>query len=1082
MPRKLIIAIAVLCVVAVLAGVGGLAGFFWYKERRVQQALSDGEAAFAKGQFAEARGKFASYLRVHRDDLDVLLKFADACAQIKENRPRMLHDIMISYNQAAQKRPGDTAMVERLIRHCARTRAWSDLEYYSGYYSKQYPAMELLRYEHAVALDQLNRSQEAITEFEALIKEGTSHADIYGRLARLLTDLGLGTRAVNVLEDALKAKPGDPGLLAQRALYRLTQNDLAGAQADVDQSLAADPSQGATLLIAARAALRQSQWPKAIEYAQRALEQGEDPQQAYVQLLSAYQEQSGYEAALEVMETMDPFVRLDSPDLLLVHHELLTASIQLDRAKEVRAEFLKAYPKNSQLGDYMQAREMLASGEPGPAAKKLNTVAESLPGFRQARYYLVVALLQSYQRERAKSALELLIRSNPGDVHAQELYEREFGGTRKSAMQAVSSAQDLLSNPDASAETLVSAADFLFTAQPPSGATGPTFDTVQSLLDKAVQRDPKYTKTYPLLADLYLRKGKPGEAKAVLERAEQQWGAIEGADMVRAWIALAEDNQQGALDAFQVQLSQHELSSNTVRRWANSFAARGHMDAALALLATGAKQLPPDKAEDLLADPVNLCIRFGDLDRAYSELQALEAQTAAAGGPPDSQILSAKEQLTQMLARSSTPRQTALAKTLVESLLQAAPNEKRYQLLQAEVQCRQTPPDFASSAAILGRLLQADANDVPVLQAEADLAMLQSDLSKALDFARRAAAAAPQDPVVNLGLARIQLSGKRFAEAQATLEHVLMLSPNDSQALELLFSAYMANGRLDQANSVLARMGQAASTDPGLAWRLSLLRGRLSAAKGENLGGVEEMLRGRYVNNPDDIEALRGLAEVVARQGRDAEAEQLLQGFADGHASSEEAWVMLGQYFLAKPTPENTGKASLAFTRALVLHPDYAPAMRGLMDLYVRTNSLAQVLQLCERYLSIHPSTPEILYKKAVLMVQVSHDREGALATIEQALALSREPEFLYFRGMLQLDFKRYPEALQDFQEAGKLRDVNSADLDMGLAEAYAGLNDGASAARYLDSAKRKLDNGAPGNKDRLERLQKGLTQEGEGE
>ncbi len=1081
MPKKLIIAILVLCVLALLGGIGGIAGYFWLKEHRTQQALTQGDASFAKGDFNDARRQYATYLRVYRQDLDVLTKFADSCAKVKENRPRILRDIMLSYNQIALKRVGDVDAVKKLIDHCERTHSWTDLEYYSDYYGKQLPDLEWLHYEHALALDRLNRSQEAMNAFDALIKEKTLHADVYGRQARLLTDLGLGTRAEELFDEVFKQKPEDPALLAQRALYRLTQNDIVRAQEDIDKSLSLAPELGTTQMVAARIALRQTQWDKAIQYAQGALDRGEEPQQAYVLLISAHQEQSGFAAALKVMESMDPMVRLDSPDLLLVHHELLLGLSQMDKAKAVRLEFTVAYPNNPQFGEYMQAREMLASGEPAAAADKLVTISESLPSFRQARYYLAVALIQSFQQERAKTVLELFIRTFPGDVHAQALYDREFGGVRKDATTVAASAKELLAKEDSTAAALVQSAQSLFDAQQSLDKAAPALGTVQTLLDKALKQDPKYPNTYLVYADFHLRRGDPAEAKAFLERGVQACGTLDGSEMVQAWIALAENNEQGALDAFQTQLNQVDLTSNTVRRWANSFAARGHIETALALLALGSKKLPAEKAADLFADPVSLCIRFGDYDRAQKELETLEAQAVPNGGTVDPRILSSKEQLAQLLARSSTPRQTAEAKKLVEQLLQVASGEKRYKLLMAEVLSRQTPPDFAGSKTILDQALEVNANDVAVLQAQASIAMLQNDVSKALDFARHAASVAPQDSVVGMGLAKIQLAGQQYGEAQATLEQVLMTTPNDPQALELLITAYMANGRLDQANSIIQRMEKVANSDPGMAWRVSLLKGRLSAARGENLGNVEAMLRTRYVANPNDLESLRSLAEVVARQGRDAEAEQLLQGFADSHPNSEDALVLLGQYFLAKNTPEASTRASVAFTKALVAHPDYASALRGLMDLYLRSNSLAQVLQLCERYLSIHPATPEILYKKALLQLQMNKDRDGAMATIEQAIALSKEPEYLYFRGMLQLDAGKNQEALTDFQEAGKIRDVNSADLDMGMAEAYAALNDPEPSARYLDSAKRKLDNGAPGNKERLDRLLKRIAQEGEG-
>ena len=102
------------------------------------------------------------------------------------------------------------------------------------------------------------------------------------------------------------------------------------------------------------------------------------------------------------------------------------------------------------LSEYMQARELLAEKKPNEAADKLTQVVKNLPDFRQAHYYLIIALRKSQQRQLARIAFEGYLRANPNDARGRELFDREFG-ERRDRDQALAAAQELVHQEDASA-------------------------------------------------------------------------------------------------------------------------------------------------------------------------------------------------------------------------------------------------------------------------------------------------------------------------------------------------------------------------------------------------------------------------------------------------------------------------------------------------------------------------------------------------------------------------------------------------------------------------------------------------------
>lgn len=1058
---------------------GAVGGFFWHKQRQVTLALENAEKFYAKQNWAAARRNYAFYLRKNPENVPLLLKYADCCNNIMEDRPKMLRDMSVAYYQAAINQPGDAEAVRRLIEHCMAIPSWSDVEYYAARFLAQDPGLAWLTYCRAQALEHLDRRQEAADIYAKLIEAQTEFTDVYGRLASIWKTIGFESRATGLLDDLVAGRPDDAMALLQRARYRFESGNRDAAQEDADKALALKPDDPELLLFASRLATARKQWPEAIALAERALPNAPKPIEAYVVILSTCQEQGEIDKALSLIDGMDTRLRADNPEIFVCKYELLILENKIDDADKTLEEYRKVYPRHTMVFEYMEARKLLAQGNALGATAKLTTVTRNLPGFRQAGYFLAIAYLQSDQREWARSTLETLCRNAPDFVRARALYQREFG-PGETAAELVRQGEQIAADPGASVEHLVAAAEAILAKDTGKDRSKPQAVLVQNLLEKAIQKNPAYGAPYSLLADLYLRTGETAQVSPLLERAAAANVPSPEIALVRAGLALAENRPDDALKVFADEVSAREMPVDEVRRWANSFAARGNIALGLSVLTRAMESLPPDKARTLATEQATLCTRFGDIDGALRIIAEIE--TRAASDPElAAALLNEEELLIELLLQSKTPRYLQEAKRLVEHLCTAKPDEVRYRLLEGRVLASQDPPDYDGAQTVLAPLLDRNPRDSQVLMTLADLSMRRENLVAALDYAQRASGNAPQDMTIQLALAEIQMRSKLYAEAQATLENVLAIVPKEIRALELLIDSYLSTRRLEHAQSTLQRVEAVLSESPEDAWRLALLRGKVAIARGENVSSVEEVLRARYVANPDDIEALRELAVAVQRQGRASEAEQLLTAFADNNSGREDAWVMLGHYYLAGNTPESLAKASSAFTRALIVRPNYLPALAGLIDLGLRTNSGPQVLMLCDRYLEIQPMSPEILYRKAVLLAFNAGKNEDALACIQQAIALNQRTDYLFFRGTLYLTLQRYREALDDLLRVNQTRDVGVADLDLALAEAYLGTGDRDAAAQYYQSAKRKIANGAKANPQRIELLDKELADKKEG-
>ena len=152
----------------------------------------------------------------------------------------------------------------------------------------------------------------------------------------------------------------------------------------------------------------------------------------------------------------------------------------------------------------------------------------------------------------------------------------------------------------------------------------------------------------------------------------------------------------------------------------------------------------------------------------------------------------------------------------------------------------------------------------------------QGDHPAALDILHGLAASQPQAATVHLEYAlALAAAGERQA-ARTSLQRALDLNPQLRGGWRLMGDLAFAGGDCAGADAAYGRHLAGADADAELmrAGR-ALVAGELEAADGQ--------LRARLDANPTDVAALRMLAELETRIGRDAEAEALLAAALDRH-------------------------------------------------------------------------------------------------------------------------------------------------------------------------------------------------------
>ena len=1087
MSRKAWIISGIVLLTLMLLAAAGAGGLFLMLHFRDQRRIRLAEEAFSAKDWRAARTYLSWHLAKHPDDVSSLLKYAEASANVLTNRRDALRDAGRAYFQIALKNPQDDEALRRVLRYSQDHQQWEQLEYSAAYFLRlrANDAMApTLRYHRALALDRMGNQKEAIDNYSVLVDAGAETVDAYFNLARLLRQQGFAEQADVAVNQARQRFQDNPRLHFQSGSLYLEKRDLANAETEIKKALERAPDDPDILMAADQLAINQKNWDAAAIYAQKASAADPYRAEAYMSAVFLLDRNNETAKAIDLLAGLDPVIRADHPELFMTLAELQIASNRFDDAHDTIAAYQISYPDHMPIFEYLAARELLQKGRAAEAATKLAAVAESSPDFVRARFYQAVAHLQANQDDLAQGSLETYLRTRPNDERAQTLWNSKFAGAR-TPEEVESHAKETLANPDAGVNAFIeSASSLLRTQNVKAGLSEANKTLIRQLLERAIQRDPASARPYMALAEFLLNQKDIEGTQTVLDRAEAEGIPAIKMSFLRAAVALSNGKADAARACMSEDFARPDITHWEIIHWANLWSSHDQLDVALEALEGAASRESQsgggaDRA-DLDAEQIAICLRSGALDRAEALIDSMASrlQNDPAGMKRlNDQKLAVAQVLLQDGGEDKAKKEKAEA--LLKSVEQADPANVTIRLFRARQALQQNPPDSTAAEVAARSVLETNPAQSDALLLLYGIAQGKGRVTEALDLAQRAATASSQNVSAQLAVAEANMRLQRFREARAALDRALAIRPDDTRALELLVRACGESGQAPEAKAAFARLEAVVGTDASKADRLNSLRGWV-AAYDTNWAEAEKILRTQYQTKPDDFQTVQGLASAVAHQGRTGEAETVLKQFSEHNSTSTEAWTVLGQFYLAGLERPNLTGASSAFTRALFADPDYAPALRGMIDIQLRNNNVGTALSLCNRYLGNQPNDADVLRLKAALLAQNPARQGEALETIEHAIKIAERPEFFSVRGLLYLAQGKFTEAVADIQRFKDAQGRLSAELDAAMAEAYVGLQEYDLAKQFYESANAKAEKGETVNPGQLKKVKQQLDKAGE--
>jgi tetratricopeptide (TPR) repeat protein len=244
---------AVLLISLAVLGAGAFALRRWHKTNRTEQGLVRGNEAYDAGRWEEAAEHLGYYISSRQEDVPVLLKYADACMNIRPVKSNNVRQAAGAYRAALRvdRNNADAAIKLTEIYLGVGTPAEAELVARRQLETNPDPALRRML---ALALAAQRKFAEAAEELKAVVREHPDQVLAYEALGRLVEQRPTDFREAPLqwFDEAVKNNPASALAYVVRAAFHRRNENASLALADLEQAEAKDLSDAAVRLRLAR--------------------------------------------------------------------------------------------------------------------------------------------------------------------------------------------------------------------------------------------------------------------------------------------------------------------------------------------------------------------------------------------------------------------------------------------------------------------------------------------------------------------------------------------------------------------------------------------------------------------------------------------------------------------------------------------------------------------------------------------------------------------------------------------------------------------------------------------------------------
>lgn len=257
--------VLVLCVIVMGVTAYGLRQ--WQRSRRAESGLKAGLKAYSEHRWEEAARNLGRYLAVVRDDVEILLKYADAQFNIRPLKRSNLRQAIEAYRTVLRVDKSNSEAAIKLAGMYLEMGTPGEAELITGRYLETKDDPELRRI-LAIALARQRKFDEAASELKKILAEHPEQILAYEALAQLCEHRpqDFPGSPARYFDEAVKNNPSSALAYIIRASFHLRGKERIKAIADLEQADKLDLSDAAVRLRLAREFINANVLDKAEEH------------------------------------------------------------------------------------------------------------------------------------------------------------------------------------------------------------------------------------------------------------------------------------------------------------------------------------------------------------------------------------------------------------------------------------------------------------------------------------------------------------------------------------------------------------------------------------------------------------------------------------------------------------------------------------------------------------------------------------------------------------------------------------------------------------------------------------------------
>ncbi len=914
----------------------------WQKANSAEQGLVLGNKAYDEQNWEEATENLGRYLALKQDDVQVLLKYADAQMHIRPRKRDHIQQAIAAYRIILRVEDNHSEASQQLTEIYLMTGMPGEAELIAKRQLEKVQDPNLRRM-MAIALAQQRKFDEAATELKAIFTEYPEQILAYESLGQLIEQHPeeFPNQATTWFDEAVKNNPSSALAYLIRAGFHLRNKAESKALADISMAEQQDLSDASVRLRLARELINLNLLDKAEEHLvtiHKVIPVDQDLWQTWAQL--ALRSQSK-EKMLNTAETGLKELSFQPWDFMPLAAELFIRSGQLDRASDCILQLRQKEAPNAIVA-FLEGLIATEKGNLLEAVKHWQQSVESGNKSLQIRLALASTLNNLGDRQSALRQIHTLIAERPDSFNGHLALAKMLAQTEnwveveKHAAKAIELAPG---NPESN--LLYLKARLQRAGESSTEENSRITQEIEKHLSTLNETNPGNLELSFLQLQLKTQQGNFIDAQEIITRLKDEHPSeILNISLAEAELLAAQNKTNEAILKLNETIEKFPDSPGPVRNLAILLYNKGDQTKCEAVIKEALTRFEQSVAQRELGLMLSqFYIRWSQKDKAYQQLAALSQKL-----PNDIPI---KRRLLMFKQVIKDPEKAQQLVDEIKSLEGEDGWQWRYE--QAKV-------------------LYVDDN-------------FKNNYPKIISLAQENILTNPDDQVSRMLMARAYEKAGELQLAISTYRDALSRSPDDIRIITPTIEALYKAKEYEQAEELLNRASRVKFQIP----QLQRLQLHSFLRRGE-LDSASDILQNLLDNDPNNQNAYLSLALLKMQQNKFEESEDLLMKLKTQNPNSLAVIATQIQLYLRQDKPE----AALKTCHEMVSNLNNAAAYILSARTYATLGQSDKALEELEKAISIEPDNVEVWVARSDFYRSMGQTNKAA-ADIQHALSLESD-------------------------------------------------------------------------------------------